>query len=299
MSPPILIDLDGAMALDNYADFQAAIADQLVRTDLTNQIIDCCTLFEAEASRELFRNRLAEKVTILVPSNPAAILVTGTADNGVGLIRVTITSTSTLVTGEELAVDSVGGTTEADGTWVITVIDGFNVDLQGSTFVNAYAGGGTVQAPQGIAALPSDYMGWRRVTWTGTPTTELQYVHPSILSVEFPTFLPIVETDLPRVFTIEGSNLKIMPIDSTPLEFLYFAKTAALAGSLNWLFTNYIDAYWNGVLEQIYRYVKDYEQASTYQQAKAAVFDQIKQKRFREEGQLSIRVVGSSYGATP
>jgi hypothetical protein len=42
------------MALDNYADFQAAIADQIVRTDLTNQIIDCITLFEVEASRELF-----------------------------------------------------------------------------------------------------------------------------------------------------------------------------------------------------------------------------------------------------
>ena len=289
------------MSLDNYTDFQAAIADQIVRSDLTNQIIDCITLFEAEAARELFRQRLAEKVTILVPSNPSAINVANAANNGSGLIRITLASPGTtgLVTGQEGSVSAMGGTTEADGTWILTVIDGFNIDLQGSTFINAYTSGGTFQAPQGVVALPSDYMGWRRVTWTGTPTTELQYVHPSILSVEFPTFLPIIDTDLPRVFTIEGSNLKIMPIDGTPLEFLYFAKTSALASSLNWLFTNYVDAYWNGVLEQIYRYMKDYEQAQVYQQAKSVLFEQIKLKRFREEGQLAIRIVGSSYGATP
>ena len=289
------------MALDTYADFQAAIADQIVRTDLTTQIVDCITLFEVEASRELFRQRLAEKVTILVPSNPSSILVTGAANNGSGLIRITLAAPGTtgLVTGQEGSVSAVGGTTEADGTWILTVISSTQLDLQSSTFVNTYSGGGTFQAPQGVAALPSDYMGWRRVTWTGTPTTELQYVHPSILSVEFPTFLPIVDTDLPRVFTIEGNNLKIMPIDGTPLEFLYFAKTTGLASSLNWLFTNYVDSYWNGVLEQIYRYMKDYEQAQVYQQAKGIIFEQIKNKRFREEGQMSIRVVGSSYGATP
>jgi hypothetical protein len=287
------------MALTTYATFQAAIADQIVRSDLTSQIIDCITLFEVEASRELFHQRLAETTTILVPSNPAAILVTGAANNGSGLIRLSITSTSTLTTGQELAVFSVGGTTEANGTWIITVINTTQLDLQGSTFANTYTSGGQVQAPQGICTLPSDYMGWRRVTWTGSPTTELQYVHPSILTVEFPTFLPIIATDVPRVFTIEGNNLKIMPANGTPIEFDYFAKTAALSGALNWLFVNYVDAYWNGVLEQIYRYMKDYEQAQVYQQAKSVIFEQIHTKRFREEGQLTIRVQGSSYGATP
>jgi len=193
----------------------------------------------------------------------------------------------------------LGGTTEADGTWIITVIDGFHVDLQGSTYANTYAGGGVAQGPQGWCTLPADYLGWRRVTWTGSPTTELTYVHPSILTVEFPTFQPIVETDLPRVFTIEGNTLKIMPIDSTPLEFDYFGKNTAISASLNWLFTTRVDAYWNGVLEQVYSYVKDYDQASVYQQKKAAVFDEVKKQRFREDGQLSIRVSGSSYGATP
>ena len=289
------------MALDNYADFQTAIADQLARSDLTTQIVDCITLFEAEAGWELFRQRRAEKTTILVPTNPSAVNITNAANNGSGLIRLTLQAPGTtgLVTGQELSVSAVGGTTEADGTWIITVIDGFNVDLQNSEFVNTYTGGGTVQGPQGWCTLPTDYMGWRRVTWTGSPATDLVYVHPSLLPIEFPTFLPYTDVDLPRVFTIEGNTLKIMPVSATPLEFDYYAKTSALSSGLNWLFSNRVDAYWNGVLEQVYSYQKDYDQASIYQQKKSAVFDQVKKQRFREEGSLAIRVSGSSYGATP
>ena len=142
-------------------------------------------------------------------------------------------------------------------------------------------------------------MGWKRVTWTGNPNVELEYVHPSMFTTEFPTYYPVVSVAIPRAFTIEGSTLKVVPANNTPLEFLYFQKTAALSGTLNWLFTNHVDAYWNGVLEQIYSYMKDYDQAGIYQQKKAAVFDQVKKLRFREDGKLAIRVQGSNYGATP
>jgi hypothetical protein len=287
------------MALDNYVDFQAAISDQLARPDLTTQIIDCITLFECEASYELFRMRPEDKVTILVPTAPSAINVTGAANNGAGLIRITLTGTSTLATGNEVSVAGVQGTVEANGSWIITVIDGFNVDLQSSAFVNTYTTGGTLQLPQGTCPLPSDYMGWRRVTWTGSPNSDLEYVHPATLSVEFPTFLPVVEISMPRVFTIEGTTLLVSPVDTTPLEFEYFAKTAALSGSLNWLFSNRVDCYWNGVLEQVYKYLKDYDQAGIYRAYKEDIFTEIKKQRFREDGTLTIRVFGSSYGATP
>lgn len=287
------------MSLDTYANFQAAIADQLARSDLTSQIIDCITLFEAEASYQLFRTRGTEKTTILIPTAPAAINVTNAASNGSGLIRLTITSTSTLATGNEVSVAQVGGTSEANGSWIITVIDGTNIDLQGSTFLNAYTSGGTVQLPQGTCQLPSDYLAWRRVTWTGSPNSNLEYVHPATLSVEFPTFLPVVEISMPRVFTIEGTTFKVQPVDSTPLEFDYFAKTTALSSSLNWLFTNRVDCYWNGVLEQVYSYLKDYTQAGIYQTKKLNIYDEIRTQRFREDGILAIRPQGSSYGATP
>lgn len=74
-----------------------------------------------------------------------AINVTGAANNGSGLVRLAVTSTSGWATGDIKTVASVGGTTEANGTWTVTVIDGTHIDLQGSTYANAYTSGGYVE----------------------------------------------------------------------------------------------------------------------------------------------------------
>lgn len=280
------------MALNTYAALQAAIADQLARSDLMTQIVDCITLFEAEATREVFRDRQAEKTTILIPSNPAALTVTNAANNGSGLIRLTVSSTTTLTTGQEVGVSSVGGTTEANDTWIITVIDGSNIDLQGSVFSNAYTSGGTVQALIGVVALPSDYLAWRRVTWTGNPNQELEYVQPSILHAYYPNVTVSGTTGAAQYFTIEGNNLFVRPLSGTHLEFDYYAATSALSSSLNWLFTNHVDCYWNGTLEQVYSYLKDYEQAGVYQQKKMASYDIVKKRMFRQDTGLTVKVMG-------
>lgn len=75
---------------------------------------------------------------------PGVLTITGAADNGAGLIRITVASTATLTTGESKTISAVTGTTEANGTWLITVINGTTFDLQGSTFANAYVSGGIV-----------------------------------------------------------------------------------------------------------------------------------------------------------
>ena len=71
--------------------------------------------------------------------------VTGAANNGAGLIRLAMASTAAWTTGSKVVVASVTGTTEANGNWVVTVIDATHLDLQGSTFTNAYVSGGTVK----------------------------------------------------------------------------------------------------------------------------------------------------------
>jgi hypothetical protein len=72
------------------------------------------------------------------------IAVTGAANNGSGLVRLTVGPTAAWTTGQRLTVNSIVGTTEANSPtpWVITVIDGTHIDLQGSTFTNAYVSGG-------------------------------------------------------------------------------------------------------------------------------------------------------------
>lgn len=59
-------------------------------------------------------------------------------------IRLTVASTTGMTTGDVRTVFGVVGTTEANGTWTITVIDGTNIDLQGTTFANLYTSGGAV-----------------------------------------------------------------------------------------------------------------------------------------------------------
>jgi hypothetical protein len=71
--------------------------------------------------------------------------VTNAINNGVGLIRLTLLTTHTLVTGDIVVVGSVGGVPNATGRWTVTVIDASTLDLQASTFAGLYTTGGVVQ----------------------------------------------------------------------------------------------------------------------------------------------------------
>ena len=68
--------------------------------------------------------------------------VTGTAADGNGVVRLTVNDTSQANTNDTVMVSGVGGTTEANGTWMITVIDATHINLIGSVWVNAYLAGG-------------------------------------------------------------------------------------------------------------------------------------------------------------
>lgn len=76
-----------------------------------------------------------------------SLLVSGAADNGAGLIRVTTSNPHGLSSNNAVTIASVVGTVEANGDWVITVFDATNFDLNNSTFTNAYVSGGTVTNP--------------------------------------------------------------------------------------------------------------------------------------------------------
>lgn len=75
---------------------------------------------------------------------PGSQVVSGAADNGSGLIRLTVGSTSGWTTGDIKAVQLVGGVPNATGNWTVTVVDGTHIDLQGSTWAGLYTSGGIV-----------------------------------------------------------------------------------------------------------------------------------------------------------
>ena len=71
-------------------------------------------------------------------------IISNAIDNGSGLVRLLVNTTSGMITGQQVTIGEVVGTTEANGNWTITVISLTEVDLDGSTFVNAYISGGYV-----------------------------------------------------------------------------------------------------------------------------------------------------------
>jgi hypothetical protein len=73
------------------------------------------------------------------------MIVTGAAASPSGAIRLTLVQVPPNVsTNDQCNVTGIIGTTEANGSWPITVVSGTQIDLQGSVFVHAYSSGGTV-----------------------------------------------------------------------------------------------------------------------------------------------------------
>lgn len=66
-----------------------------------------------------------------------------TAGTG-GVIRLTVSNTARMATDDTGIVSGVTGTTEANGTWPLHIIDQTHVELIGSVFAHAYVSGGTL-----------------------------------------------------------------------------------------------------------------------------------------------------------
>jgi hypothetical protein len=92
----------------------------------------------------------------ITPSFPAGPTVSGAAAgatySGAPSIRLTVSTTANI--GVAVEVFGVVGTTEANGGWPATVIDGTHVDIVGPTFSHAWSSGGTLALPV-IAVNPT------------------------------------------------------------------------------------------------------------------------------------------------
>ena len=69
--------------------------------------------------------------------------VVGAVNNGAGLIRIQTSAAHGFATGAQVYLQNVGGVPNANGGWLITVIDATHFDLQGSQWGGAYTSGGT------------------------------------------------------------------------------------------------------------------------------------------------------------
>jgi hypothetical protein len=147
----------------------------------------------------------------------------------------------------------------------------------------------------GVAALPADYLAWRRVTWPGAggiAARELEYVHPSYLRARYPT----VPAGAPALFTIEGGSLIVRPVDDTPLDFDYFQKIPALAAAnpTNWLLAAWPDLYLFGALAEAHGFVKDADSLALWGARRNELFDEIERLDAKTRGPGAIRIIGAT-----
>ena len=84
--------------------------------------------------------------------------VTNAQNNGTGGIRLTLNTTNGMITGQNVIVADVGGVTNANGNFRITVVSTTRIDLDGSTFAGSYTSGGYVindpSLPYGFDEVP-------------------------------------------------------------------------------------------------------------------------------------------------
>jgi hypothetical protein len=140
----------------------------------------------------------------------------------------------------------------------------------------------------GAAALPADFLATRRLTWTGSLNRDLEYVHPVWFAQNYPTSA----AGTPAVYTIEGGTLKVRPVSDVPLELLYRAKTPAVSGALNWLFTNHPDVYLFGSLAEASMFNKDPENAALWEGRRDKVYQSIKGADFHYREVGAPRIAG-------
>jgi hypothetical protein len=72
--------------------------------------------------------------------------ITGVTENGSGQVRLTVGSTAGFQTWDAATISGVNGIPSANGSYVLTVVDGTHLDLMGSKFSGAYTAGGTINA---------------------------------------------------------------------------------------------------------------------------------------------------------
>jgi hypothetical protein len=146
----------------------------------------------------------------------------------------------------------------------------------------------------GLTGLPADYLAWREVLFLhadGVTRRVLDYVHPDYLQAVSPT----VAAGIPTIWALEGSQLKVRPIDDTGTVLLrYYQTIPALsdAAPTNWLLTAHPDLYLFGALAEAEMFGVNDERAAAWKARRDEVYAEIEQLSNRSRGAGAVRVMG-------
>src|SRR5687768_2762501 len=105
------------------------------------------------------------------------------------------------------------------------------------------------------AALPTDYLEFRRVTALTSPRRTLDLVSPNYRDDMY----PYRHSGYPSVFSIDGDGILVLPATTSGIELEYFAKIAALteANPTNWVLEQFPNIYLYGSMKHAAIFIGD------------------------------------------
>lgn len=108
----------------------------------------------------------------------------------------------------------------------------------------------------GEADLPADYLDKRALIWEGTYSVSLSYEPPSVF---YPLSYSRSTGAYPEAYTVEGSTIKISPVQTGNARILYYARAATLAteGGTNVILEKWPGLYLFGCQVEMYRVLRD------------------------------------------
>jgi hypothetical protein len=147
----------------------------------------------------------------------------------------------------------------------------------------------TVTMSEGTGTLPTDFLAMKRVTYQGSPVTELYYQTPAYLQDAYPD----TTASDPVVYTLEGLSIKVRPITSTSIKMLYWQKIPALsdAATTNWLLTAHPDLYLAATLAEVAQWEPDMNDAGRYEARTQDLIERLSRLSAQAPGQMQIRNV--------
>lgn len=148
----------------------------------------------------------------------------------------------------------------------------------------------TLTVTSGVATLPTDYLEWKRLTWTGSPNRQLEYVSPEFLA----NINQSSVTGPPSYFTIEGESIKVGPLDNTSLSMMYEQKLPALTDSAttNWMLTAHPDGYLFGSLTMSATFTEDAQAGQAWNALTQNILGEIWGLDFVTRGTMTQRPSG-------
>lgn len=146
----------------------------------------------------------------------------------------------------------------------------------------------------GQATLPSDYLEYRAVLWTGSPRRDLKIIDPMMAEHRY----GYREADTPSHFTIIGSTIQVLPVSTTDISLLYYASISALSddNTSNWLLAKSPNAYLFGACQYAAMWLRDDKAAGMFQ---GRFLAEIMKLNAADKGQRYARAAVMSQGQKP